>query len=240
MAVDIFIPLSKESQFDNLQLRLALRSIDKYAKNVGKIWVYTEVNLKDFQNINVVKMGDPIKDNKDANLINKLRACAKNPDVSENFMFWSDDQVLMQELDLEKAPVVYNRRDVEILKQTEKTRWRKRLKHTLEYVRDHGCRAIYNYDSHTPQPYRKSDVEFVFPQVPYTTQPGFCINTIYYGMLNRPGDIPQQEAKFTVEGETNILPARRYLYLGYDNAGFVSGVNCFLLGYFFDKCKYEK
>ena len=240
MAVDIFFPLSKQSKFQNLELRLALRSIDRYAKNVGNIWVYTEANLSSFKNINVVKMGDPIKDNKDANLINKIRACANNPDVSENFMFWSDDQVLMQELDLEKAPVVYNRRDVDALNNSQKTRWRNRLKHIIEYVAHHGNRAIYNYDEHTPQPYRKSDVQYVFSQVPYTKQPGFCVNTIYYGMLNRPGDAPQQDVKYTVEGETKVLPGKRYMYMGYDTAGFATGVNCFLLGYFFDKCKYQK
>jgi hypothetical protein len=83
-----------------MELRLALRSIDKYAKNAGNIWLYTEADLKDFQNINVVKMGDPVKNNKDANLINKIKAAADNPDISEHFMFWSDDQVLMDTLDL--------------------------------------------------------------------------------------------------------------------------------------------
>lgn len=240
MAVDIFFPLSKESQFDNMQLRLALRSIDKYARNVGKIWVYTEADLSSFQNINVVKMGDPIKDNKDANLINKIRACADNPDVSEKFMFWSDDQVLMDYLDLEQAPIVYNRRDLNILERTQQTKWRQRLKHTLNYVSDHGCRAVYNYDAHTPQPYKKSDAKYVFSQVPYTQQPGFCVNTIYYGMLNQPGTAAQEDVKYTVQGQTKTLPSRRYTYFGYDNAGFATGVNCFLIGYFFDKCRYEK
>jgi hypothetical protein len=52
---DIVIPLSLESKFDNLELRLALRSIEKYATNVGNIHVVTAAPLlKNFKNINVI------------------------------------------------------------------------------------------------------------------------------------------------------------------------------------------
>ena len=241
MAVDIVIPLSMQSRNDNLELRLALRSIDKYAKNVGNIWLYTEAALNNFQNINIVKMGDPVKDNKDANLINKIKAAAENPDVSQKFMFWSDDQVLMSQLDLEKAPVVFNRRNPQILLKQGMTKWRGRLLHTLKYVEEKtGKPARYNYDAHTPQPYTKQNAKYVFNTVPYMDQPGFCINTIYYGILGQPGTLDQEQAKFTVKGKLQALPTKRRIYFGYDDFGFNSGANCFLLGYLFDKCKYQK
>lgn len=241
MAVDIVIPLSKQSRHQNMELRLALRSIDKYAKNVGNIWIYTEADLSDFQNINIVKMGDPIKDNKDANLINKIKAAAENPDVSEHFMFWSDDQILMDHLDLEQAPVVYNMRTTKALMNQELTKWRKRLLNTMNYVQKQtGNKMRYNYDSHTPQPYTKQNARYVFSTVPYMKQPGFCINTIYYGMLGQPGNTSQESVKFTVEGPLQGIPKTRFTYFGYDDQGFNTGVNCFLIGYLFDKCKYQK
>lgn len=241
MAVDIVIPLSKESRFNNLQLRLALRSIDKYAQNVGNIWVYTEADLKDFQNINVVKKGDPIKNNKDANLINKIKAAAENPDVSEHFMFWSDDQILMDHLDLQKAPVVYNRRSIDSIQAGNITKWRSRLLNTMQYVeKQTGNKLRYNYDAHTPQPYTKQNARYVFDTVPYMEGKGFCINTIYYGMLGQPAAVAQEQIKFTVQGATHVLPKNRFTYFGYDDQGFNTGVNCFLIGYLFDKCKYQK
>lgn len=241
MAVDIVIPLSKQSRHQNMELRLALRSIDKYAKNAGNIWIYTEADLSDFQNINVVKMADKVKDNKDANLITKIKAAAENPDVSDKFMFWSDDQVLMDTLDLEQAPVVYNMRNIKALLNQPMTKWRKRLLNTMNYVQKQiGIAMRYNYDSHTPQPYTKQNAKYVFNTVPYMTQPGFCINTIYYGMLGQPGNASQETVKFTVEGPLQGIPKNRFTYFGYDDQGFNSGVNCFLIGYLFDKCKYQK
>lgn len=241
MAVDIVIPLSKQSRFDNLELRLTLRSIAKYGQNVGNIWVYTEADLSDFQNINVVKMGDPIKNNKDANLINKIKAAADNSDISEHFMFWSDDQILMDKLDLQKAPVVYNMRSLEAVKNSQITKWRLRLINTMDYVQKHtGNKMRYNYDAHTPQPYTKQNAKYVFNTVPYMEGKGFCINTIYYGMIGQPATKAQQQVKFTVQGATKVLPKNRFTYFGYDDQGFSSGVNCFLIGYLFDKCKYQK
>ena len=241
MAVDIVIPLSKQSRHQNMELRLALRSIDKYAKNAGNIWIYTEADLNDFQNINVVKMADKVKDNKDANLIIKIKAAAENPDVSDKFMFWSDDQVLMDTLDLEQAPVVYNMRNIKALLNQPMTKWRKRLLNTMNYVQKQTGNAMrYNYDAHTPQPYTKQNAKYVFSTVPYMTQPGFCINTIYYGILGQPGTLDQEQAKFTVQGKLQAVPTKRRIYCGYDDFGFNSGANCFLLGYLFDKCKYQK
>lgn len=241
MAVDIVIPLSKQSRHQNMELRLALRSIDKYAKNAGNIWIYTEADLSDFQNINVVKMADKVKDNKDANLITKIKAAAENPDVSDKFMFWSDDQVLMDTLDLEQAPVVYNMRNIKALLNQPMTKWRKRLLNTMNYVQKQtGIAMRYNYDSHTPQPYTKQNAKYVFKSVPYMNQPGFCINTIYYGMIGQPGNASQETVKFTVEGPLQGIPKNRFTYLGYDQQGFNTGINCFLIGYLFDKCKYQK
>lgn len=237
---DIVIPLSKESQSNNLELRIALRSIEKYGKNVGNIWLLTEADLPWAKNVNIIKKGDPIKNNKDANLINKVITACENPDVSERFMFWSDDQLLQSEVDLDVAPVVFNPRGYHNLKNAG-NKWQQRLFHTLDYVaKQTGIIMTYNFDSHVPQPYNKNKALEVFKSVPYMEQPGFCINTIYFGMLNNPPQIHQKIIKTTFEKGSISVTNKMCPYVGYDNASFLSGLWLWLVGRFPEPSKYEK
>lgn len=241
---DIVIPLSTQSITDNLELRVALRSIQRNATNLGTIHIYTAANIPWLRNCNVINMGDPIRDLKDANLINKIKAAASNPDVAQNFIFWSDDQVLTGPMDLDKAPVVYNVRNIQDfqrgLKQHPEAKWYRRMIHTFEYIREHtGLLLPNNYDAHTPQPYSKSKVLEIFNEVPYHEQPGFCINTIYYGMQSMPPSVEQNKIKSTFEKGHMAIPRTLKTYAGYDDASWSRGGAYFFLGLFFEMSKYE-
>lgn len=242
---DIVIPLSKQSQSNNIELRVALRSIQKYAKNLGNIFIYTEAELPWLRGVTVVKHGDPIPNNKDANLINKIKAASQNPDINDRFMFWSDDQLLTGELDLDAAPVIANGRGLTWFEQQRKnpnnTKWYHRMYNTLKYIEDTtGRRLDWNYDSHAPQPYTKTGCKEVFYNVPYNELPGFCINTIYYGMLGQPYNVQQQEVKVTFQGENmKIIPKKFKTYVGYDNNCWMHGMLYFFLGMFFTPSKYQ-
>ena len=239
---DIIIPLSKESPDNNLQLIVALRSIERYAKNLGTIHIYSAMDLPQFKDINVVRMDDPVKDCKDANLINKVKAAASNPDVSDRFMFWSDDQILTSELDLDKAPVVANERGLDWFSKNKGTnKWYFRMLNTMQYVKkETGIHLEWNYDSHVPQPYQKDAVLDVFSRVPYTVQPGFCINTIYYGMLRQPYTKMQKEVKFNFEGKQIMIPKTMKLYAGHDPMCWRMGASFFFIGLFYNKSRFEK
>ena len=237
---DIVIPLSKQSTSDNLELRLALRSIQKYAKNTGNIWIYTEAQLPWLRNAHIIRQGDPITNNKDANLINKILAASRNPDINERFMFWSDDQVLTAQLDLDNAPIVMNCRGFDYFQRPSGNKWYTRMKNTMQFIKDNtGQYLNYNYDSHVPQPYTKSEAS-IFEEVPYMRLPGFCINTIYYGMLRKPFTKTQDEVKVTFEGNNSgMIPSRLKTYIGYDTTCWQNGIGYFLTGYFFTPSKYQ-
>lgn len=242
--VDIVIPLSTQSRSDNLQLRLALRSIHRYARNLGNIFIYTKAQLPWIQNVTIVPFQDTQKQNKDANLFNKLLAAANNPDIRQNFMFWSDDQVLTDYLDLNQAPIVVNNRSQKHFKGLQKlSKWQQRMIHTFRVVKNiKGCSLNYNFDSHVPQPYKKSLVLQIFPILKYTQKPGLCINTAYFGIQNIDNIVHQHNVKHTLEGAKHPLaiPQSMLLYLGYDQGSWHSGLSMFLLGYFYQLSPYQK
>ena len=218
------------------------KKLAKYAKNLGTIHIYSAAKVPWLKDIDVIPMGDPVKDCKDVNLINKVIAAAKNPDVAPRFMFWSDDQLLTQELDLDQAPVVSNERGLKWFMQNKATnKWYVRMLNTMQYVKkETGLELGWNYDSHVPQPYNKDAVLDVFSRVPYTVQPGFCINTIYYGMLRQPYNKVQREVKHNFEGKSLAIPTSMKLYAGHDPQCWKLGASAFFTGYFYDKCRFEQ
>lgn len=239
---DIMIPLSKESKTHNLQLRIALRSIAKYAKNLGKIYIYSALPLPWVKEAEVIVMGDPCVNCKDVNLIDKVLKHASNKEANERFMFWSDDQVLMKELDLDAAPVVMNNRGWDFFcdPKNKGNKWYQRMANTLKHVKkETGMQLAWNYDSHVPQPYRKQDALDIFKSVPYKELPGFCINTIYYGMLRQPYEKSQQEVKHNFEKDPIVIPKTMKIYAGYNDTAWNAGLGFFLIGYFYEPCKYE-
>lgn len=191
----------------------------------------------------MVPFDDSIKDNKDANLFNKILAAANNPDVRQNFVFWSDDQILTDYIDLNQLPIVANNRGYKHFQQTkELSKWQARMKHTLEVIKQKQNKQLpCNYDSHVPQLYNKTKVKQIFSKVDYNTQPGLCINTIYFG-LQKVKSIDQRKVKHTIEGVQKPLPipSEMSLYIGYDEGAWRSGLALFLLGFFFNPCPYQK
>lgn len=241
--VDIVIPLSTQSNSDNLQLRLALRSIHRYAMNLGNIFIYTTAQLPWIEGVTIVNFQDSVKDNKDANLFNKLLAAANNPDIRQNFIFWSDDQVLTDYVSLDCVPIVCNNRGYSYFDDTKKlSKWQERMKNTLQVVKSITQKQLpYNYDAHTPQPYKKSKVIQIFSKLDYNKLPGLCINTAYYG-LQEVDAVGQANVKHTLEGAKQPLkiPSQMKLYLGYNQGAWKCGLSMFLLGFFYQSCPYQK
>lgn len=237
---DVVIPLGTETASDNLELRLLLRSLDKYASNIGQVWLVTQRAPKWLKNVNVLPCDDPHKHNKDANIIRKVMTAVKHPDMANNFIFASDDQLLTKPLDLDKAPVVYNNRGPkEIMNMPNPNNWHKRLMNTFRILKEKGHELTCNYESHTFQPMIKSNFLSVFSEIPYEKDPGVTINTAYYGLLGYPPMVFQDTVKVTFETEKIAIPKELKLYVGYNDKAFTRGLAYFLLGYFFGKSRYE-
>src|ERR1035438_10130107 len=105
MKVDVVYKLGSGSDNNNDELRYSLRSLSKF-RDLGKVYI---VGYKpDFiQNVIHIPMEDIFKSNKDANLIEKLSAAAKCPDISDCFLNMSDDQIFLAEFFYEDFIIPY-------------------------------------------------------------------------------------------------------------------------------------
>ena len=234
---DIVIPLSSESVFDNLELRFALRSSEKYVQNIGDIYIITDSPPHWIKNAKIIYCKDNHSENKDANLIDKLALAASMDEVSEQFIFLSDDQAFLAPFDCENSKVVYNKRGMSFFA-NQNNKWRKRMFATFEFLKKRGITLEYNFDSHTPKVYNKKDF-LLLEGIDYVTPPGFCINTLLGGLLGLVGEVDQVEVKAHAEklGQEPNFDGK--LFAGYNDTGFYY-MKKELEKIFYYKSKYEK
>ena len=238
MAV-VFYPLGKESKFNNDEIRLSLRSIAKNAKNVKRVVIATVNPPEWLRNVEIIPIPDTLTHNKDGNLINKFRHSIEIADIHGTVIFGSDDHILIQQMDFDNLPTVFNNRSRDAFAKGE-GKWRRRMLGTFDFLASRGVSIPCNYDSHTFQPYDADKVLEVLKGVDYETGNGFCINTLLKGLIGANGHTITQDAiKSTHESvESGKLPLNR-TYAGYNDNGFSNGLRERLFEMFPDKCIYE-
>lgn len=222
------------------ELRIVLRSLEKHAKNLGKVFIVTDCGPSWLKNVRLIAHGDPHKHNKDANLIEKVITACNCDDLSDKFIFWSDDQALVQDYDLYSHTPVYNNRTVQwFIKANSTNRWIKRMLNTFKMLQDRGKGINFNWESHTPQPMNKHLFPSIMESVDFRANEGMAINTTYFGLLEAPPIIEQQMIKDTFEN-SHQSPVFKHPFIGWNDSGYTGGLRKVLLDTYKESSKYEK
>ena len=236
MSADIVIPLGNGSPFDNEELRFALRSVERFVEDRGQVWILSDCAPDWLQNVRILPVPDQHRGNKDANILDKLIFASKVPEVSETFIFLSDDQAFLAPFHAETAKTVFNPRSWRFFAEGS-IRWHRRMMATFAYLAERGIRLPYNFDAHVPVVYRKQDFQLL-KGVDYVRGPGFCVNTLLCGLLKRRGELPQAVVKAHVESGDSAVNMFGKQFAGYNNAGFPV-LRPYLQELFPEKSRYE-
>ena len=98
---DIVIPLGVKSfENENFEIKVAIASIRKYCKFTNRIIIVSQIKpIKELgDDIVWVYQDDIYSHDKDANIIEKVRAAIENiPDLTDDFIMWSDDQFITKD-----------------------------------------------------------------------------------------------------------------------------------------------
>ena len=235
---DIVIPLSRGSVCGNFELRMALRSIARYVANAGTVWLIAEEMPAWCRNLRFIRQGDPYRANKDANLFAKILRVCREPELTREFLFWSDDQVVLRPLPPDGIPPVYNRRGPAAFRGS--GCWHARMRNTFAFLAARGIKLDWNWDSHVPQRFDKKLFAELIAPTGYAAPPGFCINTLYFGLRRFPAVLPQELVKVTCESDRPVTALNsRKLFLGYNDNALRSGLAQVLEKMFPAPCRYE-
>lgn len=187
--IDIVIPLGKGSQWENNELRYSLRSLEKFGRNVGKVFVVGEMPkfIKASARINgwsgqvfentVTYIPHVDKYGHERNIMEKVLAACKDERVSDNFLFWNDDFFLTDFIDCENYPNYYHG----TLEQRASERLKSdgygiSIRNTLDVFKDSN--QIF-FDIHCPIVYNKGQFLNSVPLLDWTKGNGYIIKSLY-------------------------------------------------------------
>ena len=239
--VDILIPLGSGSISNNDELKLALRSIDKYT-DVNRVFIITTEIIPWLTNVNIVRVPDMYTNNKDKNLITKIvRTLEEYPDI-DDFAFWTDDNIVTKPLKLAELPNVYNTRGLSYFKAIkDRSKWQNRLYNTLTILNLLGYDVSCNWDAHTPALYNRQKILDGIKSIDWAGSAGnYTISTFFAYLCGFKKDnaIVQDEAKRTYEHPPKEVTFDK-LFIGFNDNGFLGNLREALFKEFDEPSKYE-
>ncbi len=225
------------------ELKFSLRSLQKNFNSLRDVWIIG--HKPDWlKNIHHIPFPDPYKKNKDANLINKIIRVCLETELTSQFIFMSDDQLVTKPI----SPENFRRYYVEYLDENTSwgnTKWINRLKHTYNILKENNF-STYNYDTHLPCLYNKVNFPKIMLQYDYGCDTGYTINTLYYNSLdNHELKVEVNDnikAGFYQETKENIILEKieNSMFLNFDNNGLNDFLKQIIIELFSEKSKYEK
>ena len=161
---DIVIPLGiKSFENENFEIKVAVASIKKFCTFVNRIIIVSQIQpIKSLgDDIVWIYQDDIYTHDKDANIIEKVRqAIEQIPDLTDDFLMWSDDQFVTKETNWEdtipRFIKIYNESTKDFFNEKAKRRiWWKRLIKCFERFPNngYGCRF---FNPHIPSRLNKT------------------------------------------------------------------------------------
>jgi SAM-dependent methyltransferase len=144
--IDILLPLGPGSRYGDLELRIALRSIEQYASGLRRVVIvgHAPAWLRETDRVRIVRRKE-WKCNKAARISQKVRWAFERLDLTDTIAFWNDDYALTNPVDIRRIPTYYRGQ----LWRTGRDGWATLLNHTATVLRDAG-RPQRHYDIHVP------------------------------------------------------------------------------------------
>jgi hypothetical protein len=176
--MDVVIPLGRGSSWGDNELRYSLRSLVKFASNIGRVIIVGECPTW-AQNVVHVTRGEPTNRNHEHNIFENLLAAAESNIVSENFLAWQDDYFLLDKIDVDTYPYYY---DVELAKRVAARHrydgYAISLDNSRKELEANGFPSMC-FDIHCPIRYNKAKfIEYVAAK-DWTVGNGFVIKSLY-------------------------------------------------------------
>ena len=139
----LYIVGKNKSQWYDRELRYSLRSIERFGRNVGRVFVVGFPPAYLSKEVTTLRVDDPIDGVKHKNILACIDAAVKNLPISNEFLYSSDDHYYCKETDFDNYPIFCKG----ILPKEGKTPYRKSLAETRELLELCGL-SVFNFSWH--------------------------------------------------------------------------------------------
>lgn len=241
---DICYKLGIGSKYQDDELRYSLRSLSNF-KDLGKVYIVGH-KPRWIQNVIHIPASDPYEVNKDKNLQDKIILACLDKDITQQFLHFSDDQLLLQPIDVTffERPLINNKylRDVSVPGK-KLNRWQRRLWRTFEVLKKNNLKFDC-YEAHIPYLVDKD----LYPRtlLKYDTgyDLGYTGNTLYFNTIGAKGKVIEAFDMLRLEKQEESVQAiqtlaKDKLILNYTDSAINNILFDYLKQLFPEKSQYE-
>lgn len=235
---DIVIPIGK-SKTDYLDLRYALRGIEKHVMNYREIVIVGEKPSWIQGVVHIPHSDDADRKWKERNIWNKFMASCLVSEISESFLATNDDIFIIEDIDATTYPYYYKGTCYEAML-SNTSFYRATMAHTKSFLERRGFKDI-NADTHTPIIYNKKEFLNTFEEENWLTPWGYGIKSLYCAINKKPMTFMEDckiSKKVTLEEVERLAKGRHVLSC--TDAAIKTGLKEFLDNKFPEKSSYEK
>lgn len=232
------------------ELIFTLRSIEKNLLFDYRVIIFGDVNPK-IKNVTYVEMqnisGGEFSKAKDS--IKKMNAMISHPEVTEDFLYWYDDIILLKQIDLSFFDNLYAVNDIAKIRRIETNNYMRNMFNTHDALLKKGYSTI-NYETHLPRLFNKQKMKETLDTFCPNMAP-ILINTCYYNMHGMDPVFLHKEDKvkagfyglssatsFENKVDLNQVLSEK-VFLSYNNKGLTQNMRKYIISKFNKKSQYE-
>ncbi|MCA9067552.1 MAG: hypothetical protein KDA84_01425 [Planctomycetaceae bacterium] len=249
----------RHSQAGDLEIRYSLRSVARYFPAVGKIWIFGDRpaflsnDTKLIEHVphdyvaGVTGFRTPI-----TNYFQLLFTSSLIPELSQEYLWFCDDYILLDELTPDAAKTVRYLEDLDQVKRRGRGKWLDALWRTYDILKHLGYSGL-NFETHTPTYCQR---KWVFEA--YQTFQDYVTQDRWLGMLAptailnhamskqnfTPVNVNDENTRIGFWGKSpsyhDVQEATRgKLFMNFDDTAFGDGLRQYLQEHFPKSCRYE-
>lgn len=200
--MDVVYTLGTGSKYNNFELKMSLRSIEKNLKGFDQVWIVGECPAW-IKNVNHILHPDN-HSIPDWNIADKITVYCNQPEGSEDFFFINDDHYLMHEFEVSEFPYYHAGTLDDYVKKRSNDGYGRRASNTLKHLKSNGLPSKY-FDIHYPIIYNKKIFIEIVSKLPWdATEDGFIIKSLYGNSIKAEGINVVIDNKSTSTPQPNV------------------------------------
>lgn len=201
--MDIVYPLCPSPRYNDIELRMSLRSIEKYLLKFDKVFIVG--HLPNWcQNVEHL----PAKDTHtvpDRNVHDKILVACNHPEVSDDFLFFNDDHYLLSFFEATGFPYFYYNSLESYVRNRSNDQYGRRVRNSLNFLKEKNLPVKF-FDIHTPIIYNKKKYIEIMTMPWDKVHDGFVLKSIYANSTNQSGtEYKDQKTNKPPVGKISIL-----------------------------------
>lgn len=161
MLFDAVYPLGGGSKISNLEIVLSLRSLARHAANLGNIYVIGEQPARLNWGGRLIHLPFTETHGRYANVWEKVLAAAKDPRISERFLWMNDDFYCLENFDAGAVP--YFCRTNKLSSSEARSSYQQTLRKTRDALVKRGL-STYHFGTHQPINFEKAKIRQLFKE----------------------------------------------------------------------------